>query len=189
MPVLENAKHEAVAQVYIADPAKIGWRAYKAVYPKSSRRAAETQFSRLLKNVEFSARIAEMNEQAAEGAVATARQTLEELTKIGLANMQDYVGEDFAVREISTLSRDQAAALAEITVETFMDGRGNKAREVRRVKFKLADKLAALGHLGRHHKLFTDRHEHTARPLSPVAPVINLYGRPEPGEEYADAAR
>jgi phage terminase small subunit len=103
--------------------------------------------------------------------------------KIGLANMQDYVGEDFAVREISTLTRDQAAALAEITVETFMDGRGNKAREVRRVKFKLADKLAALGHLGRHHKLFTDMHEHTGKggkPLSPIAPVINLYGRPEP---------
>jgi hypothetical protein len=41
MPVLENTKHEAVAQAYMADPAKVGWRAYKAVYPKSSRHAAE----------------------------------------------------------------------------------------------------------------------------------------------------
>jgi hypothetical protein len=31
MPVLKNVKHEAVAQAYIADPAKVGWRAYKAV--------------------------------------------------------------------------------------------------------------------------------------------------------------
>src|SRR5271156_6787219 len=44
MSVLSNTKHEAVAQAYIADPTKIGWRAYKAVYPKSSQQAAETQF-------------------------------------------------------------------------------------------------------------------------------------------------
>jgi hypothetical protein len=30
---------------------------------------------------------------------------------------------------------------------------------VRRVKFKLADKLGALRDLGRHHKLFTDKAE------------------------------
>jgi hypothetical protein len=82
------------------------------------------------------------------------------------------------------LSRDQAAALAEITVETFMVGRGKVARDVRRVKFKLADKLGALNQLARHHKLLTDKHEHTGKdgvPLSEIAPVINLYGCPEPG--------
>jgi hypothetical protein len=102
------------------------------------------------------------------------------LTRIGL--VQDYVGPDFAMREISEFSRDQAAALQEITVETFMDGRGEDAREVRRVKFKLADKRAALVDLGRHHKLFTDKAEFTGKdgaPLTPVAPVINLFGRPD----------
>jgi phage terminase small subunit len=61
------------------------------------------------------------------------------------------------MREISEFSRAQAVALAEITVETFLDGRGDDAREVRRVKFKLADKLTALAHLGRHYKLFSDK--------------------------------
>jgi hypothetical protein len=41
---LANAKHEAVALAYIADPEKIGWRAYRSVYAKSSQHAAETQF-------------------------------------------------------------------------------------------------------------------------------------------------
>jgi hypothetical protein len=41
-----------------------------------------------------------------------------------------------------------------VTVEDFLDGRGDDAREVRRVKFKLHDKRAALNDLGRHHKLF-----------------------------------
>src|SRR4051794_1055495 len=58
LSVLSNAKHEAVAQALIADPQKVGWRAYKAVYPKSSRHAAETAFGRLLKDATFAARIA-----------------------------------------------------------------------------------------------------------------------------------
>jgi hypothetical protein len=54
MPVLSNQRHEGVAQAYIADPEKVGWKAYKKVYPKSSQHAAETGFSRLLlKNAEL----------------------------------------------------------------------------------------------------------------------------------------
>ena len=51
--------------------------------------------------------------------------------------------------ELSELTPGQAAALREVTVETFTDGKGADAREVRRVKFKLADKLGALLQLGR----------------------------------------
>jgi len=39
MTTLANAKHEAVAQAYIADLEKIGWRAYRQVYPNTSQRA------------------------------------------------------------------------------------------------------------------------------------------------------
>ena len=111
---------------------------------------------------------------AADGAVATARQVLEELTKIALANMQDYVGDGFEMREISELTREQAAALQEVTVETFTDGKGADAREVQRVKFKLADKLGALLQLGRHHKLFTDKAEVT-RTITLEALVARSY--------------
>jgi phage terminase small subunit len=136
-------------------------RAYKSVYPKSSRRAAETGFGRLLKNAEFSARIAELAEQAAQGAVMAARDVLEELSRIGRANMLDYLraGPDGdPVLDWSRLTRDQAAALIEVTVEDFLDGRGENAREVRRVRFKLASKIDALELLGKHHKLYVERH-------------------------------
>jgi hypothetical protein len=111
----------------------------------------------------FSARIAELAEQAAQGAVMTAQEALEELTRIARANMQDYmrVGPDGdPVLDYSKLTRDQAAALQEVTVDTHTDGRGDDAREVKRVKFKLADKLRALELLGKHHALFTERHVH-----------------------------
>jgi hypothetical protein len=121
MTPLTNAKHEAVALAYLADPEKVGWRAYRKVYPKSSRTAAEVAFSRLLRNAKFSARIAELAEQAAQGAVMTAQEALVELTKIARANMQDYmrVGPDGPVLDYSKLTRDQAAALQEVTVDTY----------------------------------------------------------------------
>lgn len=178
MKVLSNTRHEAVARALLADPEAIGWRAYKSVYAKSSRHAAETAFTRLMKNPEFAARVSELKTVAADGAVLTARQVLEELTKIARANMQDFIEAEFATKDISELTRDQAAALQEVTVETFMVGKGDEAREVRRVKFKLADKLGALSDLGRHYGLFTDKHEHKVT-VSLEVLIAQSYGAAE----------
>jgi phage terminase small subunit len=175
-----------VARALIADPEGVGWRAYKSVYPNCPRHGAENGYTRLSKDPDFAARIDDLKAAAAEGAVASARQVLEELTRIGLANLADYIGPGFEMREISEMSRDKTAALAEVTVETFMSGRVDDAREVRSAKFKLADKRAALVDLGRHHKLFTDKAELTGidgAPLTPAVPVINLFGHPGPTRE------
>lgn len=91
---------------------------------------------------------------------ATVDRIIAELAKIGFANMLDYMraGDDGGpALDFSTLTRDQAAALIQITAEDFMDGRGEDARDVRRVRFKLADKRAALVDLGRHLGMFNRR--------------------------------
>jgi phage terminase small subunit len=103
---------------------------------------------------------------------------LRELALIGFANMADYMragpdGDPYL--DFSALTRDQAGALSEVTVEDFKEGRGENARDVRRVKFKLADKRAALVDLGKHLKLFTDRVEHTGGE-SPVSIVYRNAG-------------
>lgn len=92
----------------------------------------------------------------------TADNVLRELAKIGFANMADYMkaspsGDPYL--DFSGLTREQAAALQEVTVEDYVDGRGEDAREVKRVKFKLADKRAALVDLGRHLGVFKDKLE------------------------------
>jgi phage terminase small subunit len=100
-------------------------------------------------------------ERSIERLAITKESILGELAKIAFANMQDYmkVGEDGQPSlNFKDLNRAQAAALAEITVEEFKDGRSDK-REVRRVKFKLANKLDALELLGKHLGLFIERHE------------------------------
>jgi phage terminase small subunit len=158
MAVLKNAKHEAVAQAYIADPAHIAWRAYKAVYPKSSKHAAETAATRLLKNAEFKARVDELLAAAADATVMSAREVLQELSKLGRSNIQNCVvqGDDTSdvIEQLHTMAPATAATIQELTIETYLEGRGDEAREVKRVKVKLHDKRAALNDLGRHHKLF-----------------------------------
>lgn len=119
-------------------------------------------------------RVAEILDKAAERAEVNVARILEELSKLGFANMQDYmrVGLDGdPTLDFSKLTRDQAAALVEVTVEDFTDGRGDNARDVRRVKFKLADKRAALVDMGKHLGMFVDKHEHTGEGGGPIEVV------------------
>ena len=90
----------------------------------------------------------------------TPEKIIGELAKLGFANMQDFLrvtSDDDPHFNLSDLTRDQAAALSEVTVEDFMDGRGEDARDVRRIKFKLADKRAALVDIGKHLGMFKER--------------------------------
>lgn len=82
---------------------------------------------------------------------------LREIARMAFSNMYDYIRiqEDGSpVVDLSALNRDTAAAIQEVTVDTYMEGRGKGAREVKRLKFKLADKARNLDMLGRHLKLF-----------------------------------
>ncbi len=76
---------------------------------------------------------------------------IRELAKIGFANMMDYLTIDEEGQphvDLTMLTRAQAAAIQEIRY----NAQGN-------LKFKLADKRAALADIGRHFALFTDRVE------------------------------
>jgi hypothetical protein len=78
MPILKNQRHEAVAQAYVLDPHKVGWKAYKFVYQKASEHAAECGFTRLYKDVVFCERIAELHAEAAQNAEITLESLLRE---------------------------------------------------------------------------------------------------------------
>ena len=64
--------------------------------------------------------------------------------------------------DLSKVTRDQAAAIHEITVDEYMEGKGEDARRVKRTRFKLCDKDRSLELLGKHLKLFTERVEVSA---------------------------
>lgn len=127
-----------------------------------SPKTANEQAARLLAHVSVSAAVQAAKDKRSERTEITQDMVLKELAKLGFANMHDYmrIGRDGdPVLDFSSLTRDQAAALSEVTVEDFVDGRGEDARDVKRVKFKLADKRAALVDIGKHLGMFKERIE------------------------------
>lgn len=165
MPVLKNARHERFAQELARG--KTASDAYvEAGFRPSRHNASRLQHAEHIvqrRDEILAAREAVEArglERAIERTAITKERVLTELAKIGFANMADYMragadGDPYL--DFSAITRDQAAALIEVTVEDFKDGRGEDARDVRRVKFKLADKKGALVDIGRELGMFIDR--------------------------------
>lgn len=169
MPILDNPRHERFAQELAKG--KSATEAYIAAGYDTNEDVARRAASRLLTKVDIKARVEELLSGAAERAGVTIERVLTELAKIGFANMQHYMragpdGDPFL--DFSALTEAQAAALQEVTVEDFKDGRGDDARDVRRIKFKLYDKRAALVDLGKHLGMFKERIEHTGKDGGPI---------------------
>ena len=132
-----------------------------------SARTAVQQAHRLLMNVHVAAAVMSGQTQRSLRTQVTADSVVQELAKIGFANMLDYIEislDGAAGINLAKLSRDQAAAIVELTTEDTIDPRGNKTT---RTRIKLGDKRAALVDLGKHLGLF--RENNTA-----IAMVINI---------------
>lgn len=85
-------------------------------------RTARQQGQRLLSNVDIQAAIQKQLEARSERTQITADRVLEELAKLGFSNMLDYLrisDEDDPFVDLSQMSREQAAAVQEVTVEDF----------------------------------------------------------------------
>src|SRR5271163_4745321 len=154
---LRNPRYERFAQG-LAE----GKPAYQAYTDAGFAKAGAAQSaSRLLKSQragirERVAKIIQEREQihaegtklAIERSGITKERVAVELGRIGFANMLDYMRIVPATGDPrldwSGLTREQASALTEVTVDDYIDGRGENARDVRKVKFKLGDKRAAL---------------------------------------------
>ncbi len=158
-----SARQLAFIEHFVATN-KLMQSAISAGYPPKS---ADTAAARLMANARVAHEIRIRRDKASESLEITRDRVLLELARIGFANMADYMvpGLDGQPRlNLAGLSRAQAAALSEVTVEEFVDGRSDK-RRVRRIKFKLGNKVDALDRLGQHLGLFKQEidvnHRHT----------------------------
>lgn len=160
-------KQEAFVAQYLLD-LNATQAAIRAGY---SEKTAQQQGSRLLLNVVVQEAIAKGQNKTAEKLEITKDRIVEELAKIGFSNMLDYMragsdGDPYL--DFSDLTREQAAALSEVTVEDFKDGRGEDARDVRRIKFKLHDKKGALVDLAKMLGFMVEKHEHSGPDGAPI---------------------
>jgi phage terminase small subunit len=137
--------------------------------------------STLLKNPKVCAIIQKFRAREDTKIIISRERILNELAKMGFANMADYLRIDEEGRasvDLSMLTRDQAAAIQEITIEESTEGRGDDSYAVRRTKFKLANKKESLELLGKHHKLFEDSGQVNVG-MSVILMDVPRPGRPE----------
>lgn len=136
-----------------------------------SARGASVQGARLLANVSIAAAIDKAIEKRSKRVQVQADDVVTELARLGFSNILDYVtvNEDGqADIDLTNVTREQAAAISEIRVDTT-GGQGDGERKlVLRTTLKLTPKTPALELLGKHLKLFTDKHELSGPEGGPV---------------------
>ena len=150
------ARYTRFAQEYVID--LNGTRA--AVAAGYAENSAPEQASRLLNNRKVAAIINGLKTKRATKLELTDQKVAEELSRMAFSNMADYMRIDEDGKptglDLDQITRDQAAAIQEIS-EDATGGSGDGERKlIIRTKFKLADKGRALELLGRHLGMFQD---------------------------------
>jgi phage terminase small subunit len=120
-----------------------------------SEKTAKTQASRLLTKANVQDYVATLKQKLSDKNEGLAQRVIDELSKLGFANIQDYIDKDNEVKDLTTITRDKAAAVESIkkTITEFSGG-GSPAGKKTTIQFKLYDKISALEKLGRHLGIF-----------------------------------
>lgn len=122
-------------------------------------RSAQVEGSKLLSRPMVQSIITKARDGLAQRTNVTVEKLLAELGKIAFANMDDYfqAGPDGepVLRHWDELTEDQKAAVEEYVTETYWDEGAQSS--VKRVKFKLHNKISAIEKAGKHLGMF-DRH-------------------------------
>ncbi len=124
-----------------------------------SEKTAEVKACQLLQDPSIAQEIEKRQQELSEKTKITQEMVLQELAKIGFANMLDYMSVDKngdMQVDMSDLTREQASAISEYHTETLHHEDGS---EVQKVRFKLLDKRQALVDIGKHLGMFTNKVE------------------------------
>ena len=120
--------------------------------------SANTEGSRLLANADVQQAISEARAQLAEREQVTPERIVSELASIAFSDLGDYFrldGKNASI-DFSNLPIGATKALESITVDEYVEGRGDNAQNVRRIRVRLHDKRAALVDLAKTLGMFSD---------------------------------
>lgn len=150
-----NDRQRAFVQEYLVDMNG----AQAAIRAGYSAHTARHQAARLLAHANIKAELDKGRAERAQRTQITADKVLEELAKIGFANIGDFVTMDGGTKiEFSDVRYEQLAALSSVeTEERFERDEDGDFQRVVRTKVKLWDKRAALVDIGKHLGMFTEK--------------------------------
>lgn len=127
--------------------------AIRAGYAAAS---AEVQASRLLRNAQVKAAVDEALAARAERVEVKADDVLRELLRLARVDIGEAFDEHHNLRPLKEMSAEVRRAIAGIEITALG---GEKVGSITKVKFW--PKVQALELLGKHLKLFTEKHEHS----------------------------
>lgn len=148
-----SAKHQLFIEEYLNG--RSATDAYQAVYPGVSRTSAATNGWRLLRT----ARIAEAIQARLNQAAMPADEVLARITDHARADIDDFLDADGAFDLTKARKAKRTGLLKKLKTKTTIRVVGEMEVKTVEVEFELHDAQAALGQLGKHYKLFTDRQE------------------------------
>lgn len=94
----------------------------------------------------------------------SAERVLNELGRLAFLDIRKAFDDEGRLKSVHDIDDDTVAAISGIEVEELWEGRGEDREHIGRLhKIKLSDKIGALEKLGRYHKLFTDKTEHSGK--------------------------
>jgi phage terminase small subunit len=168
---LAPRRYETFAREYVID-LNATRAAIAAGYSEST---ASAKGSSLLRVGKVCRLIDTLQSKRASKLEIKAERVLEELHRLAMSNMSDYMEIDENGKpkglNLSKLTRDQAACIQEITEDTTGGSGDGERRLILRTKFKLADKAKALDMLMRHLGQYNDKLQVTG--LEKLAEVLS----------------
>jgi len=183
MPKRKNGRALSDRQLLFAQEYLVDLNATQAAIRAGySKKSARHSGSSNITNPDIARIIQKGQTRVALRAEIKAADVLRELAKIGFSNMTNYIrvtadGDPFI--DLSQLTEDQAAAISAVTCEDFTEGRGEDARNVRKVTFKLSDKRAALVDIGKHLGMFVERVQQEVSVSSVKMEFVKGKGKPD----------
>lgn len=143
-----------------------GYRCMKRAYDDAGIPIAESHAkslaNKILKRPEIQEKLRAKRRAYLKSAHMDPAALLMELQKMALARQSDLLEIDEEGNgwyNLNLIDENIAAALGEIQIETYMEGRGPNAREVKRIKIKLHNKLDAIEKLMKHFGLYEKDNE------------------------------
>jgi phage terminase small subunit len=183
---LANTRHEAFAQAIAKGVTA------DAAYIEAGYKPHKSNPHRLSGNERIKDRVAELVNQSAERTGVTLDRVLNEYASIAFSGMSKFIRVSPDGDPIIDLSKSTPAdldLLAEATVEDFTEGRGEDARDVRRIKIKMLDRMKALEALGKHLGMGDKSRDDTTDRLTRAIMEINARGSAAPIATAAAAQR
>jgi phage terminase small subunit len=144
-----------------------------------AEKSAHSQGARLLKTAEIAAIVEKAMADREQRTQIKADDVLRELGVIGFADMRHYIrflDDGDIASNWDQMPPEATRAIAEITQEVvYQKNADGDPEPVRKTKFKLHQKTAALNLIAQHLGMLVQKHEHTGKDGQPLPPAVQFY--------------